>query len=141
MGVFCHLLGLEDARQSSPGRTRVALVVERRMPGSEERKIPGSEDRDQRRRESGYISSGTKTPETTLDICADVVEEEEDEDEQDEEEEEELDQITEDGSDEGETGRTSPFLLSLRRETLENTDEEAEANENGEGWWYKKNKE
>ena len=80
------------------------------------------------RRESGYLSNGTKTPDVILDIKEDM-----------QEEEEEAGLKEEHNVEYEEYGRSSPFLVNLRRETMSDPEE----TEDMAGWqqggkWYRK---
>ena len=80
------------------------------------------------RRESGYLSNGTKTPDITLDIKEELQEEEEEAALKEEEDVEEV-----------EDGRSSPFLTNLRRETMSDPEETEDlAGLEQGGKWYRK---
>ena len=81
------------------------------------------------RRESGYLSNGTKTPDITLDIKEEL----------NEEEEGELQNEEKENVEEEEDGRSSPFLTNLRRETMSDPEEtEDMAGLEQGGKWYRK---
>ena len=73
------------------------------------------------------MSNGTKTPDVTLDIKAELQEEEEEE-------------LKEENSvEDEEDGRSSPFLTNLRRETMSDSEETEDiAGWEQEGKWYRK---
>ena len=84
--------------------------------------------RRERRRESGYLSNATKTPDVILDIKEEL-----------QEEEAEAELKEEDNVEDEEDGRSSPFLVNLRRETMSDPEE----TEDMAGWqqggkWYRK---
>ena len=80
------------------------------------------------RRESGYLSNETKTPDATLDIKEEL-----------QEEDEEAELKEEANVEDEEDGRSSPFLTNLRRETMSDPEE----TEDMAGWqqggkWFRK---